>query len=191
MVRSFTDKELLSKVKSLKTFSKIPDGYWLLGVQSKGDAYNSFDDKMYLFKGESFIMVTTCTTNAGDEGQKNFHKYNSKGVAVVPTNTWFYDLWANGMHKGKMEALVQVRPIELFRDNVKNNKIDEVQKQAPALVGINFHTCSYEKKSNYIGTKIGGWSVGCQVCNNVDHYYRILDLVKNQKSISYCLLKEF
>jgi invasion protein IalB len=92
-----------------------------------------------------------------------------------------------------MQALKQVKPIALFRDNIKNKKIDEVQQQTAALVGINFHTVSYTKKagSGYIGSTIGSWSVGCQVANNIDQYYQLLNLVKNQKTVSYCLIKEF
>jgi invasion protein IalB len=92
-----------------------------------------------------------------------------------------------------MQALKQVKPIALFRDNIKNKKINEVQQQTAALVGINFHTVSYTKKagSGYIGSTIGSWSVGCQVANNVDQYYQLLNLVKNQKTVSYCLIKEF
>jgi hypothetical protein len=193
MVRSYTSKQLLDKVKTLKSFVVIPSGYWILGVQSNEDAYDRFDDKFYLFKGEDFIMVTTGTTNAGSDGQQNFEKYNAKGVAVLPTNTWFYDIWSFGLHQGKMQALKQVKPITLFRDNIKNKKIDEVQQQTAALVGINFHTVSYTKKagSGYIGSTIGSWSVGCQVANNIDQYYQLLNLVKNQKTVSYCLIKEF
>jgi len=32
MVRSYKDTELLDKVKTLKNYSGIPAGYWLLGV---------------------------------------------------------------------------------------------------------------------------------------------------------------
>jgi hypothetical protein len=101
MVRSYTSKQLLDKVKTLQSFVTIPSGYWILGVQSNEDAYDRFDDKFYLFKGEDFIMVTTGTTNAGLAGQQNFEKYNAKGVAVLPTNTWFYDIWSFGYIKVK------------------------------------------------------------------------------------------
>jgi len=48
-VRSYTDEELLKKVKSLPSFKSIPKGYWILGVQSDEDKFNAFDDKFYLF----------------------------------------------------------------------------------------------------------------------------------------------
>lgn len=63
MVRTYKDKELLEKVKSLSSFKDIPSGYWLLGVRSNEDTPNRFDDKIYLFKGEEFILVTSATTN--------------------------------------------------------------------------------------------------------------------------------
>ena len=59
------------------------------------------------------------------------------------------------------------------------------------LIGINFHTVLYEKNLNFWRKLIGGWSVGCQVVNHVGRYYELLDKVKHQKYISYCLIKEF
>jgi hypothetical protein len=45
-------------------------GYCGISLKSDEDAYDRFDDKFYLFKGEDFIMVTTGTTNAGSDGQQ-------------------------------------------------------------------------------------------------------------------------
>lgn len=189
-VRSYTDKELLEKVASLDSFTGFPTDYWILGVQSKEDAFNIPDDKFYIFKGTEFIMVTTGTTNSGGYGIKNFFKWNRKGVFVVKTNEWFYDLWANGKHKRKMDALVQVNNILGYRDGDKDKFIEEEGKLIKGKFGINFHGMSYKSKS-FVKWLIGGWSVGCQVCNIGEDYYKILGLVKNQKRISYCLLKEF
>lgn len=191
MVRSYTDAQLLKKVKSLPTFKKIPSDYWILGIQSDEDAFNVFDDKFYLFKGEKFIMVVTGTTNAGAEGHLNYKKYNPGGVAVIKTNEWYYDVWRYGLHKSKMEALRQIRPIKFYRDNDRDGKTEEVGKLYNEIIYANFHTVSYDKRKGYILKLIGGWSVACQVCNNVEEYYKIIALTKNQNAVSYCLLKEF
>ena len=107
MVRAYTDKQLLDKVISLSTFNGIPKGYWLLGVRSNEDEPDKYDDKVYLYYGTKFIMVTSCTTNPGKYGLLNFKEWNSQGVAVIKSNMWHYDLWKPGIHKGKMKALVQ------------------------------------------------------------------------------------
>lgn len=190
-VKSYTDKQLLDKVKKLDSFKSLPSDYWILGVQSKGDAYNLFDDKFYVFKGEKFIGVVSGTTNAGATGLKNYNRYNRKGCAIIKTDEWYYNLWRYGLHKGRMPALKQVKPIKYFRDWNRNNKVEEMGEMYEGVIGINFHTVLYQKKLSFWRKLIGGWSVGCQVVNHVGKYYNILKRVKNQNKVTYCLIKEF
>lgn len=189
-VKNYTDKQLLDRVKSLPSFTTIPKGYWILGVQSEEDTYNVPDDKFYLFKGEKFIMVTTGTTNSGAYGMKYFKKWNWQGVFVVKTDEWYHELWGEGLHKGKMKALVQINPIKGYRDGDKDKRIEETGKLIYGIFGINFHTMSYRYKL-FIKLLIGKWGVGCQVCNDGSAYYRILNYVRGQHKVTYCLLKEF
>jgi hypothetical protein len=190
-VRSYTDKQLLDKVSKISGFMGFPNDYWLLGVQSDEDAFNEFDDKFYLFKGTQFIMVTSGTTNAGETGLLNYTRYNSKGVAVIKTNEWYYDLWSYGLHKGKMQALRQVNPVKHYRDSNKNKKVEEYGQFYNSIIYANFHTASYSQRIGFIRKLIGGWSVACQVVNNATDYYKIINYTKEQHRVSYCLIKEF
>lgn len=194
-VRSYTDKELLLKVKSLPSFKIIPKDFWLLGVRSNEDEPNMFDDKFYLFYGEKFILVTSGTTNPGINGLMNFIEYNSKGCAVIKANEWYYNLWRNGLHKGKMKALVQVSDILFYRDNNKNNKSEEIGVLYKGNIGINFHTCTYNLTPNFLKKFwlkiIGAWSLGCQVSNVGKDYELIIKNVSKQTLVSYCLIDEF
>ena len=190
-VRNYTDNELLETVKSLPSFDGFPKDIWILGVQSNEDKFNAFDDKFYVFKGRKFILATTGTTNAGKSAIMGYEKYNKKGVAVIKTNEWYKDLWRFGLHKGKMDALRQINPIKHFRDNNKNTLIEEIGDVYNSIIYANFHTNSYSKTTKLIRSIIGGWSAGCQVCNNPTDYYDIIQLTKGQPSVTYCLLKEF
>lgn len=189
-VKKYTTETLLKKVKSLGSFKEIPKEYWILGVQSEEDEFNVFDDKFYLFKGDKHIATVSGTTNAGLTGLKSYNTYNSNGCAVIKTNEWYYNLWTPGYHKGKMRALRQQNNIKYYRDWNKNNKAEEIGKMNEGMIGINFHTSSYQNTS-IISKFIGGWSTGCQVINNTSEYYRWLDLIDTQKNITYCLIKEF
>ena len=191
-VKSYTDKQLLDRVKSLPDFTHIPDSYWLIGVQSNEDEFNVNDDKFYLYKGEKFIKTFTGTTNTGAYGLTNFAKWNMKGVFVLKTNQWIYDFWkTNKKHRGKMEAWKQNKPCYHFRDGNKNDKVEEIGEMYFGMCGINFHTQSY-KIINLIKQYIGGWSTGCQSPNNILDYYKTLDIVNpKQSTITYCILKEF
>jgi len=192
-VRSYTTTELLDRVEELKSFKTIPLGYWIIGIRSNEDAPNKYDDKFYLFNNEQFVKVVTGTTNPGLpilEG--GFLKYNRVGAAVVKSNEWYYDVWAYGLHQGKQPALRQIGNFIVYRDGDRDGKSEEIG--APIVgggYGINFHSISNDLSVKKIGENIGGWSAGCQVCNNVEQYSMIINMIKNQNRITYCLLEEF
>ena len=192
-VKNYTTDQLLDRVESLKSFKTIPLGYWIVGVRSEEDAPNKYDDKFYLFNGEQFVKVVTGTTNPGTpilEG--GFLKYNRVGAAVVKSDEWYYNVWAYGLHQGKQPALRQVGNFIVYRDGDKDGKSEEIG--APIVgsgYGINFHSISNDLSVKKIGENIGGWSAGCQVINNVEQYSMIINMIKNQNRITYCLLKEF
>ena len=190
-VKNYNDKQLLDRVKSLKSFKGIPQGYWIVGVRSNEDAPNKYDDKFYLFNGEQFVKVVTGTTNPGTPIlQGGYLKYNKVGAAVVKADEVYYDVWKFGLHQGKMPALRQIGNFIVYRDGDKDGNSEEIGAPITGSgYGINFHTCSYLDK--VVGENIGGWSAGCQVVNNTEQYYMVINLIKNQNKITYCLLNEF
>lgn len=192
-VKSYTDKQLLDRVRSLPSYQYIPKGYWFCFVRSNEDRPDVFDDKCYLFKGEKFIEVTSCTTNPGLKGLRNYQNYNPKGTFVAKSDQWNMKVWKMGLHRGKMIALRQVRKMFGFRDRNRNNKSEENGVVDCGLFGINFHCIDYKLRRGYWRRFIGGWSVGCFVLNHVDTYKRFFNLFKSagQSEFSFCLLKEF
>lgn len=191
MVRPYTDKQLLEKVKSLSSFKNIPSGYWLLGVRSQDDLPNRFDDKIYLFKGEEFVLVTSATTNAGTPTLRQFEKVNKDGAAVLKADEWYYNVWKYGKHNGKVEALLQLgNKVTVYRDTDKDDKSEEQGKLQSGYFGINFHPNTYDL-SKPSGTNIGWWSAGCQVVNNIPNYKLMIGLLKREKLVTYCLINEF
>jgi hypothetical protein len=192
MVRAYTDKELLQRVKELDSFKDIPSGYWLLGVRSSEDEPNRFDDKIYLFKGEQFVDVTSCTTNPGTTVLRNYSKFNAKGAAVVVADQWYYGVWRKGKHQGKITALIQIgAQIKVWRDGDKDDQSEESLIQQEGFFGINFHPNTYDINAKSTGSLVNGWSAGCQVVNNMEKYRKFINLVPANTSITYCLLNEF
>lgn len=201
MVRQYTDKELLDKVKSLPSFRAIPKNRWILGVRSSADLPGKFDDKFYEFEGEKNINVLTGTTHPGLTILRNFSKYNALGAAVVKSNEWYYDLWKYGMHRGKAPGLLQLGgPILVHRDGDKDNKAEETGKVYRGFYGINFHTNTYdwsEKELKHTTDDIGAWSAGCQVPNQrkkfaaMMKYYAEAAKKGTQRTVTYCLIREF
>lgn len=195
MVRNYTDEELINKVKSLPTFKSIPKDYWLLTVRSQEDIFNTFDDKVYLFKGKKCELVTSCATNPGGPALLGgWKKYTKTGAAVIKTDEWYYDVYKYGLHNGKMPALRQNGKMKYYRDNNNDKKVDEVGKIEEAIYYTNFHFNSYkvfDRIKNAINSLIGEWSYGCVVCNIEDKYEEIINKTKTQASVTMCLLKEF
>ena len=188
----YTDKQLLNRVKIMNGYKYIPPTPWIIGVRSKADAYNQFDDKFYLFKGETFIAKATGTTNPGAYSLHHFKDYGASGSAVVVSDEWYYDVWTMGMHKAKVKALIQIGSFKIQRDNNLNNKSGDAGKiQIESGIGINFHPASYNLEQNTVREKIDAWSAGCQVVNSNEEFKTFMANIPKNKKISYCLLKEF
>lgn len=190
-VRGYRTEELLERVRSLQSFKGFPTNYWIIGVQSQEDETNIFDDKFYLFKGEEFQQVYSGTTNAGIDALTGYDKVGLNGAAVWKTNIIYYDLYSPGKHKGKMDALRQVKSIYYYRDKDKDGKNEEGGELQHGIIGCNLHTNSYDTTSLAVKKLIGGWSYGCQVLNEPEKYRKLMLTLKDQKFITYCLLKEF
>ena len=167
MVRKYTDKELLDKVQELDNFKGIPSNYWLLGVRSKDDLEDLYDDKIYIYNTTSFKAVLKATTNPGKAILKGgFKKYNKDGAALVKSNYWHYDCWKFGLHRGKMEALRQCNSMSYYRDGDEDGKSEEIGKLYTGVVGLNFHGSTYRKGADIKKEHIGYWSAGCQVASD-------------------------
>jgi hypothetical protein len=179
-VKNYTDKQLLDKVMQLKSFQFIPAGIWLLFVRSNEDGNDVFDDKCYVFKFNQFQFVTSCTTNKGN-----------KGTAVMVADNWCYDAYTYGLHKGKMEALRQVKRIPYQRDFTKDGKTNPTTEIKTDIINMNIHGATYNRGSQQVAQSIGGWSEGCLVLNNNPEYERMIKMAKDFPSNSICLINEF
>jgi len=192
-VKSYTDNQLLNRVKLLPSFKGYPKGFWILGVRSNEDTPNMFDDKFYLFRGEQFIDVTSGTTNPGFTILAGgFKDFNTVGAAVVKADEWYINLWKFGKHRGKMEALLQTgSKIKFYRDGNLNGKSEELGMLMEGFIGINFHANTYNFASKVKKEYINDWSAGCQVINDNEKYLKFIELCKPQNVVSYCLINEF
>lgn len=179
-VKQYTDQQLLDRVMSLKSYKFIPAGMWLLFVRSNEDQNDVFDDKCYVFKFNQFQFVTSCTTNKGN-----------KGTAVMCADQWNYDSYAYGKHRGKMEALRQIKGVPYQRDYSVDGKTNPTTEVKTDLIFMNIHGATYNKGSQQVAEHIGGWSEGCLVLNNNPEYERMVKMAKDQPKVSIVLLNEF
>lgn len=191
-VRAYTTEELISKVITLPSYKTIPEGFWLLGVRSNEDTYNVFDDKIYVFKGKTPIEVLTGTTNTGGYGLKEFRRWTKRGAAVIKSEEWYYDVWTRGLHKKRVEALVQTGPFKVIRDNNMNDKSGDIKAWTwESHRGLNFHPNTYNLSQRVKRWIIGKWSVGCIVTNAIGRYVNFMKYTKPQRKFTFCLIDEF
>ena len=179
-VKNYTDIDLLEKVKTLKGFKGIPETYWILAVRSNEDETDKFDDKLYLFRGSKFVLVTSCTTNKGN-----------KGTGVVCANVWNYGAYVIGKHKGKVKAGLQRVGFEYRRDFTADGKTNPTSEIKTDIRGFNFHPASHDINQKVVKKNIGGWSEGCIVLNDIPTYLKVINLLEPQKIWSMVIVDEF
>ena len=157
----------------------------IVGVRSAANEKNKFDDHIYLVNGP-MMHVFTGTTNPGTHWLKNL--LNPKGTAVLKPGQ-YVDTWKLGLHQGKYEALVQRKPVTVYRDGDKDDTAEEQGKEDTGLFGINIHRAN----PSAISSIIDRWSAGCQVLNNPKEFSILIETCKRSKkdAFTYTLLREF
>jgi hypothetical protein len=179
-VKKYTDEELLKRAESLPSFKGFPQTYWVCAVRSNEDETDSFDDKIYIFRGQKFVCVTSGTTNKGN-----------KGTGVVCADVWNYGVWKFGKHKGRANAGVQIKGIAYQRDFTEDGKINATTEVKTDIRGFNFHGASHDLSQKVVKKNIGGWSEGCIVCNDIPKFAQIINYFKEQSVFSMVILNEF
>ena len=176
-MRELTIKDILKIVrkKGYKIFyggRGINLNIW--GVRSNDRSSNTFNDSIYLFwkntdSDEWQLIQFDATTDPGLYWRNN--PMNQLGTAILKPGQ-YEGCWKIGRHKG-YEALVQEKPVVVYRDNNRDNILDianpNVDVQA-GVYGINIHRAN----SNGMSVQVDKWSAGCQVLQNRKRSHTIL-----------------
>lgn len=149
---------------------------------------NVFDDWMtvsYKEGGQWKFHIWPCTTDPGTKPMTEFQ--NPKGVARLVEGQ-YRGSHAIGLHKGQYEALRQVKPLKVWRDNTKDMVFDEKLIDV-GIFGINIHRSNPKTESTYVEN----WSEGCQVFKRVKDFNLFMDICNKAKvihgnSFTYTLL---
>lgn len=162
--------------------------FHLVGIRSKEDKPDVFDDHFYLFKGEEMYQYTG-TTNPGVYWLQN--PMNIEGTAVMIADQQCIDAYIIGRHQGKYPCWKQAKAINFFRDNDKDNKseVSGEGTQIHSVIGANIHRANEKLTSS----KVDKWSAACQVFNNPIQFKQLMLFSENskQKFFTYTLLSEW
>lgn len=166
----------------------------LIGVRRANAGTNTFDDFLVvLYKDQNLkevCKVYPITTDPGEHWLK--HPVNPKGTAILCPGQ-FRGTWKLGQHQNNYEALVQRKPVKVWRDNNKDEIIDYQQLKLinEGYFGINIHRSNPYTESFLVNK----WSAGCQVFQKIADYKEFMELCKSSASLygnsfTYTLLTE-
>ena len=156
-----------------------PNQLNIIGVRTATVVPNKFDDNMFVFwmndNGSFEGRKYPVTTDTGTFWLKNPKEQN--GSALLKAGQYI-DSWQKGFHNRneptkRYPALVQAKPITVFRDYNKDNVLDFDGKEQTGLFGINIHRVNPSATS----TTVDRWSAGCQVFANPNDFADFMKLV--------------
>lgn len=105
--------------KGYEVFKK-PYELNIVGVRSKNTNPIKFDDSLYVFwKDDKFNWEGKEYAITTDPSTAYLTKEDKKGVAILPSGQYL-NKFTVGKHKGEYRALVQSRPICVYRDFDRN-----------------------------------------------------------------------
>ena len=166
----------------------------IIGVRRDNQGSNTFDDFILVMYREDEMMIShrwLATTDPGKYWLMN--PSNPKGTAVLVPGQ-YRGTWQLGKHQGRYKALVQRKPVKVYRDDNKDEIIDFnniITLIDEGYFGINIHRSNPYKES-YVVNK---WSAGCQVFKKVEDYNKFIQLCSDSakiygNSFSYTLIDE-
>jgi|APGre2960657373_1045057.scaffolds.fasta_scaffold31352_2 hypothetical protein len=169
--------EIIKNVMKKKNYAFFESGTFnlnLIGIRTASKIPNNFDDWMVaIYKDQSVnwtIKKWRITTDAGTYWLLN--PMNNKGTALLVPNQYRKG-WKIGLHKGQYKALVQNKPIEVYRDNDKDLILDyENSTIDKGMFGVNIHRSNPSQTS----IRVEKWSAGCQVFANPREFEELMDI---------------
>ena len=161
----------------------------IVGIRSVAKP-DRFDDCISVFSmhgGEWLFWSFPATTDPGVAYLKN--PINKSGTAILAPGQ-YRSAYRIGKHRGKYDALIQSRPVTVFRDGNMDGHIDPWRNAETGIYGINIHM-STAGEADFVGKH----SAGCQVFKN-GHDFEIFmamaraGAAKFGNAFTYTLLEE-
>lgn len=158
--------------KGYSYFDKGKYNLNLIGVRSKehGNEFNDvFIIDYWTANGKRYTLIYPCTTDPGYKSLTN--PVNIKGCAILVPGQ-YRGCFKKGYHKGQYLALVQHKPVKVFRDANKDFHLDcDESIIEEGMFGINIH------KAGESSIVVDGWSAGCQVLARSMDFRELMNIV--------------
>jgi len=178
-------KEIIEKAVKSKGYVWFNSGkdydLNIVGIRNtkNGDVVsNLFDDLMtlsYQINGNWYYHEWHATTDPGKYYVMN--PIDHDGVAILVPNQ-YRGSHATGLHRGKYEALVQVKDLKVWRDNDKDMTYDHLTTEVGEF-GINIHRSAY----NGTAYTVDNYSAGCMVFAAVGEFNTFMDICRHARDV--------
>lgn len=163
----------------------------IVGVRSKNNVAGKFDDKLFVFwknnknkwEGKSYNITTDPATYFLENPLSNL------GSAILKEGQW-KDAYGIGLHRNSYEALVQKKPVIVYRDYNRDAILDwNNGREETGLFGINIHKAGLNTED------IGKYSAGCSVFQIVLDFEEFMALARKHRQLygnvfTYTLIDE-
>jgi hypothetical protein len=158
------------------------EGDWninIVGVRNSDTGQrvtNSFDDWItvsYQLNNQWNFKCWPATTDPGKKAM--LESQNKSGVARLVEGQ-YRGSHSIGLHKGKYEALRQVKEVNVYRDGDLDLEYDE-NSVHKGVFGINIH------KAGANSVIVENWSEGCQVFQKESDFEEFMDICRQAKGV--------
>lgn len=177
LANSYNFKDLFDK-KRYAYFTKGAYNLNIIGIRHLGNVVtNKFDDALVVIwtdtQGHTYRKVFECTTQPGISYMGNTMG-NVEGTAILVPGQ-YRGAYKIGLHKGKYKALVQAKPVKVYRDNDKDKEYDYNPTTIDeGYFGINIH------KAGTDSVIVNNWSAGCTVLAKEEDFKALMRLANKQ-----------
>lgn len=169
----------------------------IIGIRASDMTSNQFNDEIVVCypDGDLWRMLSVpATTDPGTAFRLDPIDDEFGTAILVPGQ--YRGAYQRGIHRAGTkfahEALRQVIPLPVYRDNNRDNVLDvKPETIRKGLYGINIHRASISKTASTVDY----YSAGCQVVQRASDFLKIMELVKKAekywgKSFTYTLIEE-
>ena len=177
--------------QGLKVFAQGEFNLNIFGIRMNPGKVNEFDDLLgvaYREMGNWVVRYWPITTDPGLYWLEN--PINVDGTAILVPGQ-YRGAWTLGKHRGRYDALVQRKPVRVYRDRGRDGFIDtDTDSIQDGLFGINIHRASQGSSSSAVNR----WSAGCQVFARAGDFDEFMSLVEQSaplygSTFTYTLLE--
>ena len=190
-----TDIKKIMRKKGYAYFTKGLYNLNIIGIRKDNNKKitNKYDDILVVIYQTSKGWTKdyyNITTEPGDYYMRK-QLGNPKGTAILVPGQ-YRGCWEIGKHNGKYTALVQKKPVKVYRDGNKDDVYDmQPETINNGLFGINIH----RSNQGFTRDTVDMYSAGCQVFNDYNDFNRFIATCKEQSklygnSFTYTLLDE-